>query len=87
MPIKKSAKKTLRKDKKRALRNKNIKTEAKTLIKKTRKAIDSKAKNTQELIKKTIKKLDKAAQKGIIKKNTVARKKSRIMKRLNKSTK
>ena len=87
MPVKKSAKKTLRKDKKRAFRNQNVKLEAKILIKKTRKAIDSKAKEAQELVKKTIKKLDKAAQKGIIKKNTVARKKSRIMKRLNKSAK
>ncbi|MEA2088402.1 MAG: 30S ribosomal protein S20 [Patescibacteria group bacterium] len=87
MPVKKSAKKTLRKDKKKALRNKNVNMESKTLIKKTRKAIDSKAKDARELVKKTIKKLDKAAQKGIIKKNTVARKKSRIMKRLNKSAK
>lgn len=87
MPVKKSAIKTLRKDTKRAQKSKNVKADVKTLLKKSRKAIDEKANDAEKLVKDTIKKFDKAAQKGIIKKNTAARKKSRLMKKLNKSAK
>lgn len=87
MPVKKSAMKALRKTQKRADRNKNVKADVKTLLKKSRKAIDEKTKEAEKLVRETIKKFDKAAQKGIIKKNTAARKKSRLMKRLNKSAK
>ena len=87
MPVKKSAMKALRKTQKRADRNKNVKADVKTLLKKSRKAIDEKTKEAEKLVQETIKKFDKAAQKGIIKKNTAARKKSRLMKRLNKSAK
>lgn len=87
MPVKKSAMKTLRKDAKRVLRNHNVKIDVKTLLKKSRKAVDEKTEKAVDLVKETIKKFDKAAQKGIIKKNTAARKKSRLMKRLNAATK
>ena len=85
MPVKKSAMKALRQGDKRAQRNKNVKADIKTILKKSRKAIDAKAKDSESLVKDTIKKFDKAAQKGIIKKNTAARKKSRLMKKLNKT--
>ena len=85
MPIKEASKKDLRKSKKRAARNKKVTIAAKVLIKKARKAIVAQEKETAlELINKTIKTVDKAAQKGIIKKNTAARAKSRLMKRYNK---
>jgi small subunit ribosomal protein S20 len=87
MPVKKSAMKALRQDKKRAQKNKNVKADIKTILKKSRKAIDTKTKDAEALVKDTIKKFDKAAQKGIIKKNTAARKKSRLMKKLNTSAK
>jgi small subunit ribosomal protein S20 len=85
MPVKKSAMKALRQGDKRAQRNKNVKADIKTILKKSRKAIDTKTKDAESLVKDTIKKFDKAAQKGIIKKNTAARKKSRLMKKLNKT--
>ncbi len=87
MPNIKSAKKELRKSIKRQLRNKNVKNSLSGLIKKGRKAIDAKEAKAAELVNETIKALDKAAQKGIIKKNTASRKKSRLQLRLNKSTK
>jgi small subunit ribosomal protein S20 len=87
MPNIKSAKKELRKSIKRNLRNKTIKNNIATLIKKGRKAIDAKDEKANEAVKLTIKALDKAAQKGIIKKNTASRKKSRLQLRLNKTTK
>lgn len=77
--------KALRQGDKRAQRNKNVKADIKTILKKSRKAIDTKTKDAESLVKDTIKKFDKAAQKGIIKKNTAARKKSRLMKKLNKT--
>lgn len=83
MPIKKSAKKALRQDKKKAIRNKNVKDDIKYLAKKTLKSIESQEKEAENLIKKYIKAIDKAAQKKIMKKNTAARMKSRMMKKLN----
>ncbi len=83
MPNKKSAKKALRQSKKRALYNKKIKTEIKKLMKKTFKAILAKKKEAEEIGLLTIKKIDKAVQKGVLKKNTGARKKSKIRKKLN----
>jgi len=84
MPVKKSAIKALKQSKKRQLRNKNVKKNLKDLIKKTQKAIvDSKKEEVQKLVHATQKALDKAAQKKIIKKNTAARKKSRMMKKFN----
>ncbi|MBU4454999.1 30S ribosomal protein S20, partial [Patescibacteria group bacterium] len=41
----------------------------------------------KELVMKTMKALDKAAQKGIIKKNTRDRKKSRLQKKFNQASK
>ncbi len=87
MPNTKSAKKELRKGAKRKIHNKKIKDNVKDLIKKSRKAIEAKDEKAKELVGKTLKALDKAAQKGIIKKNAKDRKKSRLHLRLNKSTK
>ena len=84
MPIKKAAFKQIRQTKKRTLRNKKVKDNLKYLIKKSRKLIEAKKKDeAKDWVVKTIKALDKAAQKKIIKKNTAARRKSRLMKRLN----
>ena len=83
MPITKSAKKELRKNVKRQIRNKKIKDNIKTLIKKSRKAIDAKDAQAKELVAQTLKALDNAAQKEIIKKNTCNRKKSRLHQKLN----
>jgi len=84
MPIKKAAFKSLKQSKKRRARNLSTIKKTRLLIKKTRKAIESGKKDeTKELVKKTIKALDKAAQHKIMKKNTVSRHKSRLMKKLN----
>ena len=80
MPIQKAAFKALRQAKKRTLRNLKVKTEIDKLLKSARKsAVAKKAKEAEELVKKAIKAIDKAAQKRILKKNTAARMKSRII--------
>ena len=80
MPIKQQSKKALRQNIKRVKHNLKISEDIRTLLKKTRKAIDSKDKKDkiEALIKEAQKKLDKAAQKHIFKKNEVARKLSRL---------
>jgi small subunit ribosomal protein S20 len=83
MPNKKSAKKELRKGQKRAKLNESIKSNLKTLHKQTVKAISAKETRARELATQTIKALDKAAGKGIIKKNNAARTKSRLQQKLN----
>ena len=87
MPNILSAKKELRKNIKRQARNKKIKDNLKDLIKKSRQAIAAKNAQAKELVAKTLKALDKAAQKGVIKKNTCNRRKSKLQQSLNKSVK
>jgi small subunit ribosomal protein S20 len=84
MPIKEAASKALRQAKKKTLKNKLIKDNLDFLVRRSQKLIKSKkAKEAQEFTFKAIKALDKAAQKTVIKKNTAARKISRLMKKLN----
>lgn len=88
MPNKASAKKAIRQDVKRARRNKLVKAELKSLRVSLRKSIDAKdASKATELVQLIGKKLDKAAGKNIFKQNTVARYKSRMMKKVNALTK
>jgi small subunit ribosomal protein S20 len=66
----------------RRLRNKAAKSEIRTRVKSAVAAAASGAENTEEVARTAIKRLDKAAAKGIIHKNQAARRKSRLMKRL-----
>ena len=81
MPITKSAKKALRQNEKRKVRNLRKKRNLKDLFKKINRQGSSDAK---KLLPEYSKALDKAAKTGLIKKNTASRKKSRIMKMVNK---
>ena len=84
MPIKKSAMKALRQANKRAVRNKKVKENVAYLRRTVRKSIEAKdAKETTTSVKDAIKALDKAAQNKVMKKNTVSRLKSRMMKKAN----
>jgi small subunit ribosomal protein S20 len=84
MPNKKSAMKALKQDKKKALRNFKVKKNVKDLVRDSKKLIESKDGGATEKVKAAIKSIDKAVQNKVLKKNTGARKKSRLMKRLNK---
>ena len=81
----KSSKKDIENSKRNRLQNLLLKTKMKTNIKKAIKAIEEKADNALELVKEALKTLDKNAGQGIIKKNSAARKKSRLMLFYNKS--
>lgn len=85
MPITKSAKKALRQSFKKAEFNLKRKEEMKMAVRKIKKLLREGGKEEAEkLIPATHKAIDKAAKRGVIKKNTAARKKSRLSKFLGK---
>ena len=84
MPNKKKKKKRVKVIEKKTLRNNMIKSAYKTAIKKFEQAIE--AGNIEEaktLFSEATKKIDQACTKGVIVKNTAARKKSSLSKKLN----
>jgi small subunit ribosomal protein S20 len=82
----KSAIKRARQNEKRREFNRYYSVTARTFIKRAKKQIESNELETaQETIRLAAKALDKAAQKGIINRNNAARRKSRLMKALNKA--
>ncbi len=85
MPIKESAKKELRKALKRRVLNLGRSATLKNSIKKVKKLILAGQKDeAKKLISTAYQAIDKAVKRGVIKKNTAARKKSRLMRLLNK---
>ncbi|HEY8526889.1 MAG TPA: 30S ribosomal protein S20 [Acidimicrobiales bacterium] len=68
----------------RRVRNKAVRSELKTRVRKAVAAAETGADDADERARMAIKRLDMAAAKGIIHKNQAARRKSRLMKRLNK---
>ena len=84
MPNIKSAKKRVRIIEKKTLRNNMIKSGYKTAVKKFEEAIASgNIEEAKILLSKATKKIDQACTKGVLVKNTAARKKSSLSKKLN----
>lgn len=85
MPITKSAKKALRQNARRRIRNLVYKKKMKKLIKEMRSLVaGKKIEEAKKILPRVYKILDKAAKVNVIKKNTADRKKSRITKLINK---
>lgn len=80
-----SAAKRNRQNVKRTALNRVVRTSTRTAIKKARTAIDSNSSEKREAVQTALRALDKAAGKGVIHPNNAARRKSRLMKALNKS--
>ena len=74
-----------RQNEKRHDRNKAVRSELKTRVKRAITAAQQGDENAAEITTTAIKRLDKAASKGIIHKNAAARRKSRLQKRVNKA--
>ena len=85
MPNIKSAKKRVKVAAVKTARNKTFTSAMRTEIKKANAAIETNAADKDQAVRTAIKKIDKAAAKGIIKKNTASRKKSSLARRLNAS--
>ena len=82
VPNIKSAKKRVKVAAAKTLQNKMINSQLKTEIKKANVAIESNAADKAEAVKVAVKRIDQAAAKGILHKNTAARKKSALDKKL-----
>lgn len=85
MPNIKSQKDRVLQAKKENLRNKAIKSNLKTVVKKADSAISAGAADKDAAIKVAAKTIDKAVTKGVLHKNTAARKVSRMAKAANKA--
>jgi len=84
LPSHKAAEKQVRVSARRQSRNKSVRSKVKTSITKAEKLIFSgELETAREAVVAAIITLDKAAEKGVIHANNAARRKSRLMKKLN----
>jgi small subunit ribosomal protein S20 len=75
-----------RQNEKRRVANKAVRSEMKTRTKRVEAAAESGADDVEELARQAVQRIDKAAEKGVIHKNSAARRKSRLMKKVNAAT-
>ena len=88
MPGSKSAQKQARASERRRLRNQSARSRCKTSITRAERFIFSgEIESAQKAVVAAISSLDRAAEKGIIHSNNAARRKSRLMKKLNEALK
>ena len=83
MPNTRSAAKQMRVAERRRIRNCTVKSAVKTFIRKAERTIATSVDEAQAQVVQAIRSLDKAATKGILHKRNAARRKSRLMKKLN----
>ena len=85
MPNIKSAEKRVKVIKAKTLQNKIVKSNLKTVLKKANTAIEADAATSKDALNLAFKKIDQAAAKGVIKKNTAARRKSALALKVNRA--
>lgn len=83
MPNIKSAKKRVKVIETKTLQNKALNSQLKTEIKKANAAIENNAGDKAEAVRVAVKRIDQAVVKGIMHKNTAARRKSALDRKLN----
>ena len=72
-----------RQNERRRLRNKSVRSEIRTRTKSAVVAIDGGAEDAAEATRAAVRRIDKAAARGVIHKNQAANRKSRLMRRAN----
>lgn len=82
----KSAIKRIRTSEKRRLRNRTVRTRVRSVLKTARAAVTTTGEDARAAVLQAIRTLDKAVTKGVIHRNTAARKKSALARRLNAHT-
>ncbi|HHW23170.1 MAG TPA: 30S ribosomal protein S20 [Clostridiaceae bacterium] len=80
MPNIKSAVKRVKVNATKRMQNRIKKSELKTTLRNFREALEANSPEAQELLRKAIKKVDQAAAKNLIHKNSASRKKSQLQK-------
>lgn len=78
----KSALKRIRQSEKRRVRNRTVRSRIRTAVKMARTALDTTGSDARAAVLEAIRALDKAVSKGVIHKNTAARRKSALARRL-----
>ena len=78
----KSAIKTARQSERRRQRNRTVRSQVRSAVKLWRTALGEKSAAARESVSEAIRTLDKAVSKGVIHRNTAARKKSALARRL-----
>jgi small subunit ribosomal protein S20 len=78
----KSAIKRIRQNEKRRLRNRVVRSKVRTAVKSARTTLDAKTGDAREAVATAIRALDQAVTKGVIHRNTAARKKSALARAL-----
>jgi small subunit ribosomal protein S20 len=71
-----------RQNEKRRLRNKAVRSELRTRTKRATDAAEQATDDAEALTRDAVKRIDQAAEKGVIHKNAAARQKSRLMRRV-----
>jgi small subunit ribosomal protein S20 len=85
VPKIKSAQKSLRKSRQQRLRNQSIESRSKTAVRAARSAIAAGTPQVERLTRVAQRILDRAVSKGVLHRNTAARKKSRLARRARKA--
>jgi small subunit ribosomal protein S20 len=86
MPNIKSAKKRVKVLATKTARNKAVKSDLRTSIKKADISTVAFSEGTSEIVSDSMRQIDRAVSKGILHKNTAARKKSRLARNINKAS-
>ena len=78
-----SAQKRIRQNEKRRLRNRAVRSVVRGNVKSAREALSSKSTDSATAVREAIRALDRAVTQGIIHRNTAARRKSALARKLN----
>jgi small subunit ribosomal protein S20 len=78
-----SAKKRIRQNEKRRLRNRAVRSAVRGSVKNAREALTGKAADSATVVREAIRTIDRAVTKGIMHRNTAARRKSALACKLN----
>jgi small subunit ribosomal protein S20 len=78
-----SAQKRIRQNEKRRLRNRAVRSTVRSSVKSAREALASKSTDSAAAVRDAIRALDRAVTKGILHRNTAARRKSSLVRTLN----
>ena len=78
-----SAKKRIRQNEKRRLRNRSVRSAVRGSVKSAREALTGKTADSATVVREAIRAIDRAVTKGIIHPNTAARRKSSLARKLN----
>ena len=81
----KSAKKRVRQNSRRRLRNARVRTRARSSVRNARRAIEGGDAGSTAAVQAAIQELDRAASRGVIHPNNAARRKGRLQRQLKKS--